>query len=589
VTGSSGSTTGNAATATALQTARTINGVSFNGTANITVAAAAGTLTGTTLASNVVSSSLTSVGTLTSLAVSGNLTVDTNTLFVDSTNNRVGLGTLTPDSILHMASASTLNWKLQNTGAGGATVGSFAGVGAGSIGSISNDPFFFFTNNVERMRLDASGNLGLGVTPSAWTTNAKAFQFGNVGTVFRNDSGAVNIGQNLYESAANTYRYLVNFFATRYEQQSGAHLWYTAPSGTAGNAISFTQAMTLDASGRLGIGVTSPGVALDVQNASTTQIRAVMTGTNGAEIRMLADTSVGIIGTYNNFPLSLRTNGTERATLTTGGNLLLGGINDYARLTVSAADAARIALVAGATRAVRIGADSTAAYIEGVDQTGVASYQPLYVGGSLVALFTGGSERARITSGGYFKASNNGAYYNSANPYHETRQTASNWCLLANNSNATPYGHYVLYDTDTNNTGSEFLYCVGNATLRASIRSNGGLANYQANNVSLSDVRIKKEITPLASYWNKLKAIEIVTFKYNDQTHDDLNIGVIAQQVEAVAPELVDVDGFGETPDDGVPLKTIYTTDLYHASIRALQEAMLRIETLEAQVAALGA
>jgi len=56
--------TGNAGTATALQNARTINGVSFNGTANITVTAAAGTLSGTTLASNVVTSSLTTVGTI---------------------------------------------------------------------------------------------------------------------------------------------------------------------------------------------------------------------------------------------------------------------------------------------------------------------------------------------------------------------------------------------------------------------------------------------------------------------------------------------------------------------------------------------
>ncbi len=63
--------TGNASTATTLQTARTINGVSFNGSANITVAAAAGTLTGSTLAAGVTASSLTSVGTLTALAVSG--------------------------------------------------------------------------------------------------------------------------------------------------------------------------------------------------------------------------------------------------------------------------------------------------------------------------------------------------------------------------------------------------------------------------------------------------------------------------------------------------------------------------------------
>ena len=64
---------GNASTATALATARTINGTSFDGSANITVTAAAGTLTGATLASGVTASSLTSVGTLTGLTVSGNI------------------------------------------------------------------------------------------------------------------------------------------------------------------------------------------------------------------------------------------------------------------------------------------------------------------------------------------------------------------------------------------------------------------------------------------------------------------------------------------------------------------------------------
>jgi hypothetical protein len=59
----SGALSGNASTATALQTARTINGVSFDGTGNITVAAAAGTLTGNTLASGITASSLTSLGT----------------------------------------------------------------------------------------------------------------------------------------------------------------------------------------------------------------------------------------------------------------------------------------------------------------------------------------------------------------------------------------------------------------------------------------------------------------------------------------------------------------------------------------------
>ena len=97
---------GNATTATTLQTARTINGTSFNGSANITVTAAAGTLTGATLASGVTASSLTSTGTLSSLTVSGNLTVDTNTLFVDATNNYVGIGTVTPVAPFDIRGAS---------------------------------------------------------------------------------------------------------------------------------------------------------------------------------------------------------------------------------------------------------------------------------------------------------------------------------------------------------------------------------------------------------------------------------------------------------------------------------------------------
>lgn len=78
-TGDQTTISGNAGTATALETARTINGVSFDGTANIVVTAAAGTLTGTVLNSTVVTSSLTAVGTLTTLTVD-DITINANTI-----------------------------------------------------------------------------------------------------------------------------------------------------------------------------------------------------------------------------------------------------------------------------------------------------------------------------------------------------------------------------------------------------------------------------------------------------------------------------------------------------------------------------
>lgn len=91
-----GALTGNASTATKLATARAINGVDFDGSAAITVTAAAGTLTGTTLNSTVVSSSLTSVGTLTSLTTSGDVTVGGN-LTVNGTTTTINSTTVSVD------------------------------------------------------------------------------------------------------------------------------------------------------------------------------------------------------------------------------------------------------------------------------------------------------------------------------------------------------------------------------------------------------------------------------------------------------------------------------------------------------------
>ena len=59
-------------------------------------------------------------------------------------------------------------------------------------------------------------------------------------------------------------------------------------------------------------------------------------------------------------------------------------------------------------------------------------------------------------------------------------------------------------------------------------------------------------------------------------------IGVLAQEVEAHIPELINNDGFGETPADGIPLKTIYQTDLQYVLMRCIQELSAKVTALEA-------
>jgi len=128
------------------------------------------------------------------------------------------------------------------------------------------------------------------------------------------------------------------------------------------------------------------------------------------------------------------------------------------------------------------------------------------------------------------------------------------------------------------------LRCADSSATRADIRADGGLANYSANNANLSDQRVKTDIQDAGGYLAKICAIPVRTFKYKDQTDDLLNLGCIAQEVEAVAPELVDPSGFGETPDDGVPLKAIYQTDLQYALMKCIQEQQALIQSLKARL-----
>ena len=127
------------------------------------------------------------------------------------------------------------------------------------------DTIAFSEGGVESARIDSAGNFGLGVTPSAgWNaSNNRAIQLLGYGSISSNNSqGTCDVAYNCYNSTTQAvlgWKYTnSSAAATLYQQLNGIHAWHIAPSGTADAAITFTQAMTLDASGNLGIGNTSP-------------------------------------------------------------------------------------------------------------------------------------------------------------------------------------------------------------------------------------------------------------------------------------------------------------------------------------------
>ena len=169
--------------------------------------------------------------------------------------------------------------------------------------------------------LDSSGNLGLGVTPSAWGSNYKAFELAGASAgVVSAYVNNLNFGTNIRNDNTNWIYTFTGQNATRYEMTGGGqHRWFTAPSGTAGNAISFTQAMTLDASGNLGIGLSSPLVKLHIADPTSATVRVTSIG--NANFDMTCSATQAIIGSPNGIPLLFNTSNTERLRLKSTGQL----------------------------------------------------------------------------------------------------------------------------------------------------------------------------------------------------------------------------------------------------------------------------
>ena len=150
------------------------------------------------------------------------------------------------------------------TGIEGSTAGqTISGSAAYSayVGTFTANPLYLVTNATIKATLDSAGNLGLGGGAISGWANSRVIQtdptFSAISTDTASD-GNFSLSWNAYATAADTWKYRnTGIAANRYRIAQGSYQWFTAPSGTADAAITFTQAMTLDVSGNLLVGTTA--------------------------------------------------------------------------------------------------------------------------------------------------------------------------------------------------------------------------------------------------------------------------------------------------------------------------------------------
>jgi hypothetical protein len=201
------------------------------------------------------------------------------------------------------------------------------------------------------------------------------------------------------------------------------------------------------------------------------------------------------------------------------------------------------------------------------------------------------TERMRIDNAGALKASTNGTYkFGTGTGEITHNDTTSTIHLVASNTSFTGDAVTISTYRNTNDSTYNFLSCVRQGfAVVLNIRDSGNVLNANNSYGALSDLKLKENIVDASSQWSDIKALQVRNYNFKEgQTHTQ--IGLIAQEVELISPGLV-----GESPDrdeDGNDLgtvtKSVNYSVLYMKAVKALQEAMERIETLEARLTAAG-
>jgi hypothetical protein len=572
------------------------------------------------------------------------------------TSTGLGIGTSSPQVQLHLQSDAPVIRLTDTTANTNAEI--FCNSAAGSMylradkdNTAANSVIGFQIDGSDKMTLDSSGNLGLGVSPSAWISAYKGFDIGTTTSLYGRTDSTMEfaLALNGYRASSGSWLYRNNGAAARYNQNSGTHWWDVAPSGTAGNAISFTQAMTLDASGQLGIGATSPSATLDiVVPTGTAKIKVgnnTLAGGSYLNLQGASGSKTWFVASNYNIGGALEfiqstanggstPAGTASMLIESSGNVGIGGPVD------NHGGYGRCLQISGIEAALELESSSGYSYVA---QNGV-DLQIRNVANGTMPFYTNSTERMRIDSAGSLLVNTTAGYgkFTVASTAGTGKVLLDNYATVPTSENVIsiyadasrgyiqsynngykdiaicPSGGGLVVGTTSNSRGAR-LRVEGLETAHFTGYGNGyGIGLWMTPNPSAtggtatpvsfqnvsdatvgsitttasatayntsSDYRLKEDWVAVADASTRVNALKPVNFAW--KVNGSRVDGFLAHELADVVPEAV--TGTKDAVDaEGKPVyQGIDQSKLVPLLTAALQEALAKIELLTARVSAL--
>ena len=348
-----------------------------------------------------VTNSLATKLNLTGGNITGNFSVDTDTLYVDAAANTVGIGTDTPIVNLHIKDSGAIIARLESTTDANTTI-HFGDSADADVGKLtyahSDNSMQFVVNASERMRIDSSGRVGIGTTSPL----VKLSLGGGIGqklNVYESGNTRIGLGADIGGSG-------------HYGLSLYTNVSMTFGKISTSDGSTFTEFARFNSSGNLGIGTTTPTAPLHVEGGASSEvlkieanadpyIRWVENGTNVGFLQFKGGEAY--LSNQSNGAFFFRTNNTNKMVITSDGRVGIGTTSPETALEIyKNASQGNPSNHTPANATLKIQDSSNQMYLDGnsIIQTGSASFTIGNTQASNILFYTDATERFRIDSSG---------------------------------------------------------------------------------------------------------------------------------------------------------------------------------------------